>query len=334
MIRTRIGIVSWNTRVLLDDCLRALPAATDGLDVDVVVVDNDSSDGSSDVAEAHPGVMVIRNASNVGYARAMNQALAAPGSAAPEVLVALNPDTVPPPRSLTALAQTLEASSDLGLVVPQLMNPDGTVQHSVYRFPTLRLAAVVGLTPIRLQRGRLARRWWLEGLSDHGDPCDIDWAIGAVHAIKAAALGGRSPYSERWFMYVEDLDLCWQLAQSGWRRRLEPSVAVMHVGNASGRLAWGDERTARWLDASYDWYRLRHGAGAAWLWAVLNTIGVAAHIAGAVPYRIVRGRWPSGAQVGMLRRTLRLHAASLVPHRTRSDLDRAPSFGQPPRTSV
>ncbi len=281
MTRVRVGIVVWNTADLLDACLSSLPAALQGLNAEVVVVDNDSSDGSADVADNHPAVRVIRNGTNVGYARAMNQALCADGAeeGTTDVLIALNPDTVAPPGSLTVLAGRLLARPDVGLMVPRLLNPDGTLQHSVYRFPSVAVSAAAGLLPIRWQHGRLGRRFWLEGSAPHDEAGDVDWAIGAVHVIRSSALAGCLPYDERWFMYVEDLDLCWRLAETGWRRTFEPQVSVIHVGNAAGSQAWGTGRTGRWLDATYDWYRLRHGDFAVWRWAVVNTAGVLARLA-------------------------------------------------------
>jgi len=267
----RVGIVSWNTAALLDRCLAALPAALRGLAAEVVVVDNASNDGSADLAARHPGVLVVRNPGNVGYGRAMNQALS--GTEAP-VLVALNPDTEPGEGSLVRLVMQLRADPTLGLIVPRLLNEDGTDQHSVYRFPSAALAVTVAFAPRRWQRGRLGRDWWLEGFSDHRRTTDVDWAIGAVHVIRAAALEGRPPYSERWFMYVEDLDLCWRLAQRGWRRRLEADIAIPHVGNAAGSQQWGDRRTARWLEATYDWYRSARGGAAMKVWALINLAGL------------------------------------------------------------
>ena len=147
----RVGIVSWNTSDLLDRCLRALPAALGELRAEIVVVDNASDDDSATRAEAH-GVTVIRNEQNVGYARGMNQALAA--TAAP-VLIALNPDTEPAAGSLAALVQRLHDEPRAGVVVPRLAHDDGRLQHSVYRFPSVPLAAVVCFVPPRLQRGAL-----------------------------------------------------------------------------------------------------------------------------------------------------------------------------------
>jgi N-acetylglucosaminyl-diphospho-decaprenol L-rhamnosyltransferase len=276
MTRVRIGIVSWNTAELLDRCLAAIPEAAIGLDFDVVVVDNASSDGSAEVALRHADVTVEVNRSNVGYARGMNQALRLrTGGLVPEVLIALNPDTVPPPGSLASLVGCLMSDPTLGMVVPQLTNMDGSLQHSVYRFPSPLLTLIICMVPVRLQRGRLARRWWLEGRVPHDRACDVDWGIGAVHVIRAGALGRQDPYCERWFMYAEDMDLCWRLGQDGWRCRLTPNVQVPHVGNASGRQAWGGERSQRWWEASYDWYRFRRGVPAVRRWAAVNTIGVA-----------------------------------------------------------
>lgn len=281
-MRARVGIVSWNTADLLDACLESLPAALKGLDAEVVVVDNNSADGSRDVARRHREVTVIENSTNVGYAAAMNQALrGVDGAVTPDVLIALNPDTLVPPEGMTRLVEVLEADPSVGLVVPKLVNPDGTAQHSVYRFPSFAVSAVAGMVPVRWQAGRLADRWWLEAGANHDRPSDVDWAIGAVHVIRAAAVDPLLPYSERWFMYVEDLDLCWRLGQEGWRRRLEPSVAVVHVGNAAGAQAWGGGRTAKWLLATYDWYRMRHGEAATRLWAAANTLGVLVRIGGA-----------------------------------------------------
>jgi GT2 family glycosyltransferase len=264
----RVGIVSWNTADLLDRCLAALPAALAGMPAEVVVVDNASSDASSSVAAAHDGVTVVVNDTNEGYARGMNRALA--GTDAP-YLVALNPDTEPPPGSLAALVARLDTEPRVGLVAPLLANADGSPQHSVYRFPSLRVAAALGL-PDRLHRGRLGRRLALEGAPTRDTAGAIDWAIGAVHVIRRDALDGEPPYRERWFMYVEDLDLCWRLHRRGWSVWLDPSVTVPHVGNAAGEQAWGSRRTERWLDATYDWYASARGPSAARAWAAVQTL--------------------------------------------------------------
>jgi N-acetylglucosaminyl-diphospho-decaprenol L-rhamnosyltransferase len=275
MADVRVGIVSWNTAGLLDRCLESVPAAVGDLDAEVVVVDNASSDASADVAAAHAGVVVVRNTDNVGYAKAMNQALDGSDAA---VLIALNPDTEPPPGSLAALVERLSGAPNVGLVVPRLTNADGSLQKSAQRFPSLRLAAAAGFLPRRWQRGGLGRRWWLEGAATHDRNEAIDWAIGAVHVIRAAALDGAAPYSERWFMYVEDLELCWRLHVDGWETRLEADIEIPHVGNASGEQAWGWKRSRRFWAASYDFDGQAHGQLHARAWAAVNAVAVGLHL--------------------------------------------------------
>ena len=309
----RVGIVSWNTAALLERCLAALPAALEGTDAEVVVVDNASSDGSHDVAVADSQAHAVRNPSNVGYAKAMNQALA--GSAA-EVLIALNPDTLPPPGSLAMLVRRLLADPGVGLVTPKLVGLDGIPQWSARRFPSLAVGATTCILPRRWQRGGVGRRFGLELADQPSAAADIEWAIGAVHVIRAAALDSRAPYDERWFMYVEDIELCWWLDQHGWRRRFEADVVVVHVGNASGSLAWGDDYMGRGFDAIYDWYERDRSPVGARLWAALNVLRVGARVG----VRILALRPPVGH--ADLRREL--------PHHTRVVLHGAPPVAGPP----
>lgn len=308
-ISVRVGIVSWNTAGLLDRCLGALPAALSRYPAEIVVVDNASGDGSGAVARSRPGVTLVQNDANQGYARAMNQALTGSSAA---VLIALNPDTEPPPGSLDTLVSALMSDPAVGLVAPRLVNPDGSTQHSVYRFPSPAVAAAVCFVPQRWHHGGMGPRFWLEGSSPHDRTSDIDWAIGAVHVIRAEALGGRRPYDERWFMYVEDLELCWRLAAGGWRRRFLADVSVPHVGNAAGAQAWGDGRTRRWLVATYDWYQRDVGRTAVRIWALVNTLGVLFRVAVLVLGGVLRRSRSSLVEAQVLARQLPLHAAVLV----------------------
>lgn len=271
MVEVRVGIVSWNTAELLDRCLAALPGALGVVDAEVVVVDNASHDRSAAVARRH-GVVVVENAENMGYARAMNQAL---GGTEAAYLIALNPDTEPGPGSLERLVATLRADPGIGLCVPRLLEADGSLQHSVYPFPSLVVAAALAL-PVRTHRF-FGRQLWLEGHAPHDRAADIDWAIGAVHVIRRAAVPDPDhPYSERWFMYVEDVDLCWRLHRAGWRVRFEPAAVVVHVGNAAGAQAWGEERTARWMAATYDWCRTERGRLWTWCWGAISVAALTA----------------------------------------------------------
>jgi len=272
--RVRVGIVSWNTADLLAPCLAALPEALGSCRAEVVVVDNASSDASVAVAERHCSIRVIANRVNVGYALAMNQAL---GRTTAEVLIALNPDTVAPPGSLEALVGRLMSQPDVALVVPELIYPDGSPQQSVYRFPSAATSCAEHVYWAKPGAGRLRRRLWFRGTAGADGSGDVDWAIGAVHVLRRAALAGRGAYRERWFMYNEDLDLCWTLAAGGWRRRLEADIKVVHVRNAAARQRWGDDPSGWALAGTYDWFAMVHGTWAARRWASLNILGSIGH---------------------------------------------------------
>lgn len=281
MWTVRVGIVSWNTATLLDRCLAALPAALAGTAYEVVVVDNDSADASASVATGHAGVRLIRNPANVGYGRAMNQALA---GADAQVLVALNPDTEAPARSLARLVERLMDDPGVGLVGPCLVDDRGVAQYTARRFPSLAVAGAACLLPVRYHGGALGRRLLLEAAPQPGSPADVDWVIGAVHVIRASALRDRRPYDERWFMYVEDIELCWWLAARGWRRRLEADIVVPHLGNASGSQAWSDPGAydERCFDAVYDWHQRDVGRGRTRALAAINALNAASRAAVAI----------------------------------------------------
>jgi GT2 family glycosyltransferase len=297
--------VSHGTADLLDRCLSALPAALGDLRAEVVVVDNASPDDSVAVARGHEGVRVVANDTNEGYARAMNVALA---GAVADVLIALNPDTVPAPGSLAVLATAVASDPAVGLAVPQLHNPDGTLQPSVHRFPSVAVALAMGFLPPPARTAgdaRLGRRFWLEDAAPHDRRETVDWAIGAVHAIRRRALPDPDHvYTERWFMYAEDMDLCWRLHCDGWGVLLVPDAEVMHVANAAGAVVWGDDRDRRWLDATYDWYRSARGPVRAHAFALANLAGLGAKWA---TFRVSGRR----AQADAVARLLALHRAQL-----------------------
>lgn len=280
MTDVRVGIVSWNVADHLARCLDALPAALDGLDAEVVVVDNASTDASADVAE-EAGAQVVRSAENLGYARGMNLALR---DASVPVLIALNPDTVPVPGSLRRLVEELERDPRVAVVGPLLRRPSGTIEHSAHRFPSFVQLAVANLVPAVLQPRTLRDRLWLHDAVRPGRTAEVDWVVGAVHVLRRSALPPGGPYRERWFMYVEDADLCWRLAQDGWRTRFAGDVEVVHVGGASASQVATDPGP-RWTGATYDWYALAFGPRRTRLFAALNLAG-----------ELIRGHWSLAAR--------------------------------------
>lgn len=226
-------VVNYNAGPALLDCVATL----EGGDPDeVVVVDNASSDGSVEtLRRAHPDVVVIPSGANLGYARAANRGIAA--TSAPVVAV-LNPDTRLRPGAAKALLARFDAEADLGAVGPQLLNPDGTVYPSARLVPSLVDAVGHGLLWFLWPDNPFTRRY-RQADADRDQPRDVDWVSGAAVWLRRSAVDAVGGWDERYFMYVEDVDLCWRLREAGWRVAYEPGAAVEHLlGLSTGRVPY------------------------------------------------------------------------------------------------
>lgn len=239
-------IVSYNTRELLAECLDSLPAAAGDLALQVLVVDNASSDGTpAMVRERHPEVELIENRDNLGFSRAVNRGLAA---ARGRILVWLNPDCTVGPGVLAGLASHLDRHPEVGAVGPRLVYPDGRVQPSAQAFPGvarivyhfLGLRRLAGWRPLRRVWSLLGRhagpmtRAYLESLEPGGEPRSADWVSGACLATPAAVARRVGPLDEGYFMYCEDTDWCHRVHDLGLEVRIVPSLVVTHHVGASG----------------------------------------------------------------------------------------------------
>ena len=217
-------IVNYNAGAALAGCV----ASVLGQDPhpELVVVDNASTDGSvGGLLRAHPGVRVVHSGGNLGYARAANLGIAA---TAASVVAVLNPDTVLMAGTGAALTARFAAEPDLAAVGPRLRNADGTVYPSARRVPSLVDAVGHGLLFFVWRDNPFTRRYRETG-ADPGQPRDVDWVSGAAVWLRRDALDAVGGWDERYFMYVEDVDLCWRLHRAGWRVAYEPAGTVEHL---------------------------------------------------------------------------------------------------------
>lgn len=300
-----VAVVSFNTRELLLRCLRSLArAAADGL-AEVWVLDNGSTDGSvTAVREQAPWARVAAAERNLGFGGAVNEIAR---STRGPWLLALNADTALEPGALEALLRAGEIAG-VGAIAPRLLLADGATQHSVHPLPTIALTLYFNLGLHRLSP-RTARRLCLPGFWDPERSRDVPWALGACLLLRREAFAGVGGFDECQWMYAEDLELCWRLAEQGWSTRYEPSARVQHASGAATAVAFGDRQRERFLAATYAMLARRRGAAAMLVIGAMNVLGAAARLAWMAPLAPVWRRWREPAADN--RRWLRAHVAAL-----------------------
>ncbi len=219
-----VVIVSWNTAALLRGCLTSLLTSPTGGSIEVIVVDNDSSDGSANLVQRDfPGVQLVRNRSNTGFASANNQGIVA--SRGLYVLL-LNSDALLPPGAATSLVEFMEQYPGVGASGPRLVRPDGRPQEfSFGGDPTLGY----------LLRRALSSLLWRRPLHDWNTDQvqEVDWVSGACLLARREAIDQVGLLDENYFMYFEDNDWCLRMRGGGWKVYYNPRVSVTHVGGQS-----------------------------------------------------------------------------------------------------
>ncbi|MFP5256680.1 MAG: glycosyltransferase family 2 protein [Acidimicrobiia bacterium] len=227
-------VVSWNTVDLLAACLASLEEhAASGIAMEVIVVDNGSTDGSAElVAERWPGVRLISNPDNRGYQVANNQGMrAARGS----VLLLINADAMLQPGCLSGLLSRLAADDRCAIVGPRLEYGDGSFQRwTAGRLPTLASVAASFLFV-----DRLLPRWGVWLGRDLRQPAVVGWVSSACLVVRRSALQDIGLMDERFFAYMDDVDLCARAGAAGWRVWYEPGAVATHLMGQSTKRQTG-----------------------------------------------------------------------------------------------
>ena len=222
-------IVAYNSAEDLPDSVGSVQRQV-GVRTNVTVVDNASADDSAAVAR-ELGVQVIENGSNRGFAVAVNAGLRA--GTAPWVLI-FNPDAALPEDGLARLVATAESVDSCGCVGPRIANLDGTEYASGRRFPDLWTAAAHALLG-RLAPGNPATRRYHARDIDRTKTTAVDWVSGCCMVLRRSTWESLGGLDESYFMYLEDVDLCFRLKQAGQVTVYEPAVSVPHIGGRSSR---------------------------------------------------------------------------------------------------
>jgi GT2 family glycosyltransferase len=219
-------IVSWNTRDLLRRCLVTLQSELAGIESEVFLIDNNSADGSADMVRAeHPWVRLTANDTNRGFAAANNQAMRV---ATGKYVLLLNPDTEVKTGSISTLMKFLDDNPKAGIVAPQLLNSDGSIQRSCRQFPTFlgMFYELLGLSRLFPNNAKFRQYKMLD--FEHDVQCQVDQPEGACLLLRKQVVDEIGMLDEGYFMLFEEVDWCYRIKQAGWEIWFTPAAQVLH----------------------------------------------------------------------------------------------------------
>lgn len=236
-------VVNYNAGPHLAACVASLRA--EGVE-DVVVVDNGSADGSvAALLDSDPATRVVRPPRNLGFGGGANAGVR---HAQHDLLLVCNPDLALHAGALATLVATAARHPDVAVVGPRVMTAEGDVYPSARAFPTIGEAAGHAFVGLLSEENRWTRRYKQPlpspatapaapaTVGGTAGPIEADWVSGACFLVREDAFSSVGGFDEAYFMYVEDVDLCWRLRRAGWRVLYEPAAAVTHVqGVSTGR---------------------------------------------------------------------------------------------------
>jgi len=230
-----IILVNWNTRDLLMRSLQSIHDTKDDLDVEVIVVDNASSDDSVALARSRfPDTIIVQNAQNAGFAEANNQGMAI---AAGRFFLLLNTDAFLHKGALANMLAHMRAHPRAGAVGCKLQYEDGSLQRSCNAFPTVatefwQALFLDRMFPFSAVFGNYTMTWW-----SMDDAREVDVVMGACMLLRREAVAQVGCFDTGFFMYSEEVDLCYRLKQAGWQVRYTPDAIATHIWGGSSRKA-------------------------------------------------------------------------------------------------
>ncbi|MEE4298337.1 MAG: glycosyltransferase family 2 protein [Pseudomonadales bacterium] len=267
-----IVIVNWNTRELLAACLASVFSNLGLLEAEVLVVDNASGDGSADmVAQRFPGVRLVRNVDNRGFAAANNQAFRL---ARGRHLLLLNSDTLVHGEVLAASVRYLDARPEVGAMGCRVENADGSTQFTCSEFPSFANLLLQTLGLNRCTQGpALLRRYQMLDW-DRDDERDVEVISGCYLMVRAEVIEAVGALDEAFFCYGEETDWCRRIAAAGWALRFAPVGRITHFGSGTTR-SLNHRRDLMLTEGTVRLHRKHRGLiGGLVVWSLLLTFNV------------------------------------------------------------
>lgn len=249
-------IVNYNSGRMLADCIRSVYSTVSTAPMEVIVVDNDSTDGSAEAASKEfPGASFILNDFNNWFTGGTNQAILASRG---RYLLCLNPDTVCHPGAIDGLVEFLESTPKAGVAGPRLLNGDGTLQPSCRKFLKSRYLLLKHILPWSMLPNGWKRRVVLE-YWDHSGTIRSDWVIGACVLVRRKAVEEVGLKDEGFPMFHEETDWCCRMWNKGWETWFLHTSKVTHFGSQSALKYWGDDLILEFYKGKHRFIRKHFG---------------------------------------------------------------------------
>jgi GT2 family glycosyltransferase len=212
-----IIIVTHNSETYISNCLRSVEKAAQGLEHEILVIDNNSTDHTKAlVKEFKTSFVLVENSENYGFARAINMGLARSSG---EYSLILNPDIVIKSDSLKPMIDFMRNNPTAGVCGCKLLNTDGSLKYSMGSFPTLFSILCRIVLPRRMRKYRL---WGYDKLTE------CDWVTGAFVLVRNSLVRQVGYLDENYFLHYEDVDYCLQARNKGWKTYYHPGIAAYH----------------------------------------------------------------------------------------------------------
>lgn len=228
-----IAIASWNTKDLLDQCLRSIYDTTSGIDFEIIVVDNDSADGSPDmVAERYPKIKLVRNRMNMGFAAACNTAFKYSEG---RYLLLLNTDTIVLENTLKKMVSFMDAHKDAGITGCRLLNADGSLQRSCSCFPSVKTELFDSLYLSKLFPNNKTFACYSMTYWNFDQTMEVDFAGGSCLIVRREAIEEVGLMDEGYFMYTEEADWCYRMWMNDWKVFFYADASIIHLGGQSSK---------------------------------------------------------------------------------------------------
>ena len=227
MKKLSIIIISYNSEKYIGTCLESLKNCG-VVNYEIIVVDNNSEDKTAQIVQNYKmtidHIIFVQNKNNFGFAKACNQGVK---MAKGKYILFLNPDTIVQPGALKILVNNIEKNPDIGVIGPMLLNPDRSLQYSIGKYPTI-VNIIADRIPI------INKIFYTEQIRHkafYSYTREPDWICGAALMVRKSIFSAIGGFSQKYFMYGEDIDLCFNVKRSGYQIMYIPNAQIVHFND-------------------------------------------------------------------------------------------------------